>query len=281
MSTRRISDKVDVLVVGAGLFGSVAAALCRQAGMDVLVVDGRRAGSGSAAAACLFKPSWLSSLSADHQRMAFTVLDSLYGIGEVKLRTQLNLDMKLKWVPPHKILLPPDVTDTVQTVQPGLVKLQAGGFVKAKHIYVATGRWGNELVKMPPITTRVGCAIKFPGVLPYNAFEVWAPYRQAITFQITPKMIWFGDGTAILEKNYTSLHRESTERRLRAKLPATLHANLNLGGESIIGGRPFVDGMKGGYLASPAPGVWVSNGGGKNGTVTAALHARQFLEAIC
>jgi flavin-dependent dehydrogenase len=47
----------DVVIVGGGLFGSIAAAALRDAGMDVCLIDDGRPRSGSRAAGCLMKPS--------------------------------------------------------------------------------------------------------------------------------------------------------------------------------------------------------------------------------
>ena len=74
-----------LLVVGAGLFGSQAAAYARLQGLDAMVFDPGLPGAASPAAAGLFKEAWAGHKLRQHFHGAVTLLDQLYGIRQVDL----------------------------------------------------------------------------------------------------------------------------------------------------------------------------------------------------
>ena len=110
--------------------------------------------------------------------------------------------------------------------------------------------------------------------------ETYAPYRQAVAFQQDKDTVWFGDGTALIDKTWaaeseTREHNTAMRARKVLKLERThFHADVT------AGARPYVEGHKGGYFVRVFPNTWVSTGGAKNGTVLAALQAQRFLEAL-
>src|SRR5262249_50290762 len=79
---RRMSK---LLVVGGGLFGSLAAAYARSRGIEAVVFDAAREGAASPAAAGLFQESWAGKRLREHYLAAMPVLDCLYGIRHVLL----------------------------------------------------------------------------------------------------------------------------------------------------------------------------------------------------
>ena len=105
----------DVIIVGGGLFGSIAAAALRGAGMDVMLIDDGRPRSGSRAAGCLMKPSWLSKMGKDNVDASFRLLDRLYGLRTVPLRAG-PLSVSAEWINPDIILGSERVTARVAKV---------------------------------------------------------------------------------------------------------------------------------------------------------------------
>ena len=67
-----------LLVVGAGLFGSQAAAYVRTKGWEARVFDPGLPGAASAAAAGLFKEAWAGRKSLEHYRRALPLLARLF-----------------------------------------------------------------------------------------------------------------------------------------------------------------------------------------------------------
>jgi hypothetical protein len=132
---------------------------------------------------------------------------------------------------------------------------------------------------MPAIKGLYGASLRISGLKVDPAISVYAPYKQAVMFNIEPKTVWFGDGSALIESTWTK------ERKQRIEATADRAAKLSgaIKGTRVKvteGARPYVEGHKSGYLEQLSPKLWVSTGGAKNGTVLAALQALRFVEAM-
>src|SRR5262245_36745108 len=93
-----------LLVVGAGLFGSQAAAYARSKGVEALVFDAALTGAASHAAAGLFKEDWAGKKLREHYHRALPLLDRLYGVGQVDLTDDEGGRESFLFVPPAAIL---------------------------------------------------------------------------------------------------------------------------------------------------------------------------------
>jgi len=263
----------DVIIVGAGLFGSMAAALCKKNGHSVTVIDDNRGYSGSAPAACLIKPSWLQGLSKQARTEGMSVLNELYDVNTITFKTDLpGVTADVFHVDPTTILIQPDVLATVTSIKDNIVETTAGTFTGK--VLVAAGVWSDTLVAMDSISRLVGAACVFTGKA-QPKIHVWAPYRQAVSFNWKPDEVWFGDGTAILEKNWNTSERldQSLERASKQGLTQDLDY-------ALVGMRPYIKGHKNGYFKKLSDNLWVSSGGAKNGTILAAYQAKLFLQQL-
>lgn len=262
-----------IIIVGAGIFGSMAAALARKAGYQVTVIDSGDELAASKCSSGLVKHSWLESVPPAKVNAGYGVLRELYGITELTFDNITGKRFEsFQWVDPSAVLRPPDMRVKVTQVSPGEVRLINGKLLRASAILVAAGIHSPELVHMPQVSALVGSVLRVPGQIAPQMY-VYAPYRQAIAFNITKKEVWVGDGTAILAKNW----RDERVTTLRAR--ARDFFAIRSKGEVRTGARPYVEGFKG-YFACVAPGVWVSTGGAKNGTLLAAAQAREFVESL-
>ncbi len=266
-----------VVIVGAGLFGSIAAKVARAHGHNVIVIDDGRTMSGSDAAACLLKPSWASKLGSQTWTEGMQVLELYYNVKVLKFRTGLmNVHIDIAWVDPKTILLAEDRSETVIKVGDGVVETSVEGNVYEGNVLIATGVWANYLASgIEQIRPKVGAAIIYNHEIEEPRISVYAPYKQAVSFVRDPGTTWFGDGTAILLKNWDSSRITDIEQRARK-----WHG---LGPERvkrvIVGQRPFTSSPQG-VFKQISPKTWVVTGGGKNGTILAAYYAQKFVEAI-
>lgn len=262
---------MNVLIVGAGLFGSIAARLCRRAGYKVTIFDDRRPLAGSPPAACLIRPSWTTLLGREVTDPAMETLRSLFGVRTLRFKT-VGRSVDVYWVDPSSILYTRVRQETVLEVGDGFLKTHKS--IYPGTVLVAAGVWSGALVPCPEIRSLVGAALIYDGVPKQNIIRVWAPYKQSVSFQRDRGMTWFGDGTSILYKNWNAVARiTQSERRARKhKLRNPIHI--------IIGQRPYIPSHKKGYFAKVYEHTYVCTGGAKNGTVLAAYYARKFLEAI-
>lgn len=285
---------LDVIIVGGGLFGSIAAANLRSSGMDVLVLDDGRPRSGSRAAGCLMKPSWLSKMGKANVDKSFEVLDRLYGLKTVELWAG-PLKVNAQWVNPDLVMNhgSGDLFDQSGKVRQDYIKAEVvevgSGYVKcwvpskqhaapgmifhARHVIVAAGAWTKELIPSCEVVGKVGVSVRLAHPPVDNRIEAWAPYKQLVRFA-AEGFAWAGDGTAILDANWTRARREQSLKRILT------FAGKAASGEVREGIRPYVKTEDPAALKQEAFGLWSLTGGGKNGTAAAGWAAAQLVERL-
>lgn len=263
----------EVLIVGAGLFGSIAARLARARGHSVTVFDSGEEWAASKASGCVLAPSWLSSLSKEEVVEANAALESVAAPEPLLFQTNAKLTFKAARVDPKKLLVKPDVKELVTYVKNGKL-----GTVDQDYegiVLVAAGLGCAGLIRdMPAMRGLWGASLAFAGQIAAPRIHVYAPYRQAVAFNIDKSTVWMGDGTALIEKTWI---KEGPERVDQTILRARKLFGLKGTPRATIGARPYVEGHKAGYFAKVFPRTWVSTGGAKNGTVLAALQAQRFI----
>jgi glycine/D-amino acid oxidase-like deaminating enzyme len=293
----------DVIIIGAGLFGSIAAAALRSKGADVMVIDDKRPMSGSSAAACLMKPSWLNSLSKEQQNGSLELLSNLYDLKTLQFDTPIG-KAPVWWVSPQQILKEPDLLATVVQLQTGttnrvicrLPEISPNPLLgtqptnaalqcyDAKAVIVCCGVWSNQFFEDVAIESKIGVSFRVGRVKSFREtmyhdglIRPWAPYKQIVAFDIAPKQIWIGDGTAIKAKNWSDGYLSAS--RSRCLRVAGIES---LGQEVIVneGKRPYMKTDEPCFLKEMKPGIWINSGGAKNGTIAAAWAADQLVRRL-
>lgn len=284
--------ELDVLVVGAGIFGSVIGAELERIGRDVFYIDAQRPMSGSRPAACLMKPSWLSKMGKEAYQPALDTLERLYGLETKHFLTRpLGREVTAYFIPPSKILGHgkavkghvshighENLGSTRIKGRPlAKMKLDTGLWnVRANLIVVATGVWTDKLFPHVEVTGQAGAALTWANTtIDRNFISLWAPYRQLVGFNGWESgTAWCGDGSAILTKNFNK-ERIAVSAVRCAKAMALPLADAR----TLVGIRPYTKKVPC-YLEEALDGVWIATGGAKNGTVAAGWAARQISKAV-
>lgn len=254
-----------LLVVGGGLFGSLAAAYARAKGIETLVFDPGLSGAASPAAAGLFKESWAGYKLKEHFRQALPLLERLYGVQSVSLAHDDGVKESLLFVPPTAVLEANLVRRPVTSVGDGW--LEAGGKRYVGWVYVAAGIWSKQFLAGLEMYGKAGAALVFQGDRAGRIRTV-AHARQAIAFVRNAGFTHFSDGTA--EREYTAEHdRQTLERAAGLGLPDEPMARL-------WGWRPYVPG--GPVFLKMGTRSWLATGGRKMGTILGASFARKLIE---
>lgn len=274
-----MARKQNIIIVGAGLFGSAAARLARHEGHTVTVVDTPKPYAASKASGCVLAPSWLQSLTAEQRADGMAVLQDLVPVHDIEFKTNLLKTFKAKRIDKDDLLVTPDLVDDVTGVEDGLV-LTASGKKLRGVVLVAAGMGTPALVAgVPAMRGLWGASLLIKGQLGSPRLSVYAPYRQAVAFNVSRGNVWMGDGSALSEKTW---EKEQAERLQRTKKRAVDLFELTNAPKAqvFVGARPYVDGHKAGYFAKVAPKLYVSTGGAKNGTLLAAWQALEFATSL-
>ena len=263
---------VDVVVVGAGLFGSIISAGLKMAGHNVAVFADQRQGMASTAAGCLMRPSWAALMSRPEFEGCLALLDQLYGVKQLRMQVPAGFVMDCWWVDPAKILVPPLNNMTVFSLDDNPLPVKI----------IATGAFKTDLVPsalQDMVEPKRGVSFLFNGELKHPFIEIWAPYKQIVALQMTEDTIWIGDGSSLKPASWnTERVAQSRARCVKAlrdrgiySEPHTMH----------WGDRPYVSGLtEPALLTEFKPGTWYATGGAKNGTLGAAWCALQLIKAL-
>lgn len=259
---------IDATVVGAGIFGSVIAAVLRRDGHEVLVVDAAFEGGGSRPSGNLMKPSWFSSLGKDTYSPALATLDEVCGVEDIAFRVG-PAQATVHFCPPSRLLVDPDLSLRVEAVYPSdsgwVVDVGAGGTFESRRVILATGVWTPELVDIA-VDGRAGVSFLWPGRTIDRPFiRLWAPYKHLAAFN-RGDGLWIGDGSAIKTENWQPSRTEACLGRCRKALK---EAAPDPPPQQLFGVRPYIRGAKPCYLSEYRPGLWVATGGAKNGLIAA------------
>jgi glycine/D-amino acid oxidase-like deaminating enzyme len=253
-----------LLVVGGGLFGSLAAAHARSKGIEAVVFDPGLDGAASHAAAGLFKEAWAGNKLAEHYRHALPLLERLYGIRHISLTHDDGGKETFLFVPPTAILEPDPVRQAVTSVGDGW--LEAGGRRYQGWVYVAAGIWCPQFLPGLDVYGKAGAAFVFAGEREGRIVQL-ARSRQAVAFVRDPGTTHFSDGTA--ERAYTDDHdRESLGRAAALGLTEPIR--------HLWGRRPYAPG--GPVFRQISGRTWLATGGRKMGTILGASCARRLVE---
>lgn len=282
-------NNCDTLIIGAGLFGMIAAKALRSLGRSVTTVDAHEPGAGSLPAACLMKPSWFSAMGREKYDPALQTLSQLYELKELdfKLRTANGRfqvgSAKVFWIDPKTILTGADYHAKIVHLQfapQGRWRafLADGSYYEADSVIIAAGVWSSQLYPVPGLSGKAGMAFTWNPQVPSsheNFIAPWAPFKQVVGFW-RGDHYWVGDGSAIREENWQAARTEVSLLRCAQYAglpPKNVHSKL-------FGVRPYVGDAKPSFLKEVCRGLWVNTGGAKNGTIAAGWAASELMRSL-
>jgi glycine/D-amino acid oxidase-like deaminating enzyme len=254
-----------LLIVGGGLFGSLAAAHARSKGIEAVVFDPGLSGAASPAAAGLMQEKWVGKRLRRHLRPALTLLEQLYEVRSVQLAHDDGSVESFLCVPPAMILEKEPVRQAVTAVGDGW--LETDGMRHEGWVYVAAGIWSRQFWPALHVYGKAGSSFQFAGERP-GRIRPLGHGRQAIAFVREPGLTFFSDGTA--ERDYSpQLDKLSLERAAALGLTDTPVQRLH-------GQRPYVPG--GPFFQKLGSRTWLATGGRKLGTILGASFAHRLVD---
>lgn len=265
---------MKVLIVGGGIFGSIAADMLKEKGIEVLIFDALKENSGSKAAGCLIKPKWVNWLGSE-LKPCLDDLNRLYGLKEIPIDEDGKMS-NIFHINPWDILAKDAIHREVLEIGDGFVKT-------AEHTYegkvlVAAGVWSDKLLPIPRIKRMCGNSLIIKGTYPAGSRK-YSHYNSAIWIPRENNETWFGDGTKVEWSKWYDKYLAGEEHHLNATIRRAKEYIPDCEIEvKQFGMRPYLG--KVGYFENVYPNTWVSTGGAKNGCVLATFQSRLFLNEL-
>lgn len=253
-----------IAIVGGGLFGRIIG-LHLNRDHEISVFDNNSVQSGLRAAGCLIKPSWIAKIPRREE--ALQLLHSLVELSVVDF-TVMNL--KLSQTDPVYVLNKIALIDRSRNQLDWNVATVDPRELESKFDYVLDCRGSWSPLSYP----KYGVSYLINGVTP-PAIRLWRPFTQLVKFNIAPKVIWAGDGTAL--KSWTPACEEICRERVLRFVGADNGGHVT----SILGRRPYpVE-----KITTPCgihrQGKLISVfGGGKNGSIAAGWAALEISDLL-
>lgn len=275
----------DAIVVGCGIVGATVSLALRKQGLDVLTIDDQRPMAGTVPSGGHLKPSWFSGMKKTEYEPAIELLDDVWGLIEEPFRMRpTGIETTVYRVDTEEVLATPRTVAKVSQIHhpANFPVVEFGGVSeRARLLVVAAGVWCEELLGeefgLPPIQRKRGVSFRFGGQLEHPFIKPWAPYKQVVAHQQGDDEIWVGDGSAILEQNWTDKRTRQCLGRCRSAISAGRAEPLR----TLTGLRPYCKtGNDPCLLKRIGKRTWVVTGAGKSGTIGAGWAARRIVDAI-
>ncbi len=271
----------NILVIGAGLFGSTIARGLARDGHRVTVFDDRRPMGATAPSGLLMRPSWIKKLTKQVTEPALATLDEIYKLETLKFKTRPKLlTVSVFHIESRKVLTTDDlafVEATVTEVHPHRVVVHdAKGIYEEFYgdvVIVAAGYWSDKLMEVPGLSGMQGISFRWKGGVD-NIIAPWAPYKQSVVFQERDGEAWGGDGSKIKPENW----KDTRPAEALARVARCLGQEPPQP-KSMMGIRPFTK-TKPCVLEEREPGLWLATGGAKNGCVASGWVTWRLREAL-
>lgn len=274
-------DVLDCIVVGCGIIGATIALALRAQGREVTIFDANKLKAGTTPSGGHLKPSWFGGMSKQDYEPAMELLDNVWGLKEEQFKiwpvgstTVFRVDTDV--VKKTQYTAASVTNINLQAAVP-MVTLSTGEAHKCRLLIVATGVWAAGFFPEIKITAKQGVSFRFNGTLLRPFIKPWAPFKQVVAHQQASNEIWVGDGSAILESNWTTERTAQCQTRCKSTLGKVASA---LPSQTLVGLRPYVESGKDPCLFKQvSPRCFVVTGAGKSGTIAAGWSARKIIDA--
>lgn len=260
----------DLVIVGAGLAGSMVAKYATDKGYDCVVLDDGNDLAASRASSNLSMFSWIKKLG-DVGEQGVSNLQKDWPIQTIQFNGGKSPALHL---PSEDVLWKNVVFAKVSQIHDGWVKT-----TEEKSYYgtvvVAAGVWSQKLLEVEGLQAVAGHTLFFEGQWSEPILKLWAPYKHLKIFQYNSDLVLFGDSTAVLQQNYLEDHKLASLMRAKelGLAPPYKLRGVYSGLRPVMKDKNVVCERRGEKL-------WLLTGGGKMGMTMYAATAKQLVERL-
>lgn len=286
--------KTDVIVIGAGLFGSMITRHFQDNGLDVICIDSQEPMAASKCSFGVWKDGWVNKTIQPEAQEGMDLLEQMTdGIHEMKI---FNVGKEryddFKRVDCSKLLLKSFHKANVNYIHHGTVEFteasgDEGSFFARKAIIVAAGVWTPKILTLQKgIKSTIGIDSAWGATLDINykieesTIKEWAPYRQSLLLDIGTKVV-FGDGCAVKNPSVNDPRVEMASTRLLKHFSEATNG-LDYSKIKVVneGYRPYLKKGSSGFVQKHGEKLYSATGGAKNSTILCGHVAKRLLTLI-
>lgn len=290
--------KTSVVIIGAGLFGSMISKYLKSRGIDCLIVDRNDIMNASKCSSGIFRPGWAGKIQPEVS-VSLPIIEKFVSIvplpifdGDKEIQTTIdfidcNLILNEEFLAGDVVRCTKDKT-AIRSVIVDVEGVEVE--IECDHLVVAAGSYTNTLLAKLGIPTVFqldsywGAVVHTSDLPKRNYIQTWAPYKQmyGLTLERGGKNVgYFTMGTAVKNPPVGGDNRTlAGGGKLVQYAAAACHMKQII--EIPEGLRPFFA-EKGGevdFVNNHGLNVISATGGAKNSTLLCGYAAKRVFEEI-
>jgi glycine/D-amino acid oxidase-like deaminating enzyme len=285
--------KVEAIIIGAGLFGSMTSKFLRSKNTDVLLIDSDEVFAASKCSFGVWKEGWINKSISDKVNISLPILDKMIGITTIDYFNQdKNIEDKMFKIDCSKILDERNkeyfLNAKVDSVSNNVVTLQDGTKITAtKAVVIAAGVYTDILLeksgyKPIDIDSYWGATLDFKMNIDISRYKTWSPYKQSVLLKLDENKFIFGDGSTV--KN-----PKPNDKRVKMAGDRLVQHAIDLIGLSSAmehitsvkeGMRPYLPKGNHDFVVKRDRNLYTATGGAKNSTILSGYVAQELYNFI-
>lgn len=293
--------KVDVIIIGSGLFGSMTSKYLQSKGIDTLVIDSNKVYAASKCSFGVWKDGWIGEHIKTQVKESLPVLQQFVDINEIDYYNADKDVVDKMFKIDCSLILNEQQKDhyldmEVDKIGPDYVILTNGVTIKAnKAVIVAAGAYTDDLLfksgyPMINIDKQWGAILEAKSILTKDTiYSTWAPYKQSILLKTSDKSFLFGDGATVKNPVANDKRLDFVESRLIEH--AVSAYNIGTGGDSTDlvfnsiteikrGYRPYLPKGRHDFVQKHDTKLYTATGGAKSSTILSGYIAKTIFNLI-
>ncbi len=280
--------QTDIIVIGAGLVGSMVARHFRANEYEVLVIDSEDKMSASKCSGGLWKAGWVEKI-AEEALHGEAVIRQYFEVQQLTLKNGKGEDELFNYVNCNDVLVKPDIFGNVVHIKNNVVNVgykdgSPYNFIQGKvAVIVAAGYQTNNILEKSNyelksnVDAQWGKIFEFNGQVDINRVHIWAPYRQATLFN-REGFYYFGDGCTVKNPKPNDKRIEFASDRL-IEHAFEMDCNFDVVRGEKEGYRPYIQANEN-IINQYDENLYAAVGTAKNGTVLCGYIADKLLSII-
>lgn len=282
----------DVIIIGNGLIGSMAAKHFRNNGYEVGIIDSTKPMAASKCSFGVWKDGWVSDKIKQKVEDGKDLLEAVCdGIDEVEFfDTKKEVIVKMSRVDCSKIIEAADIPGDVIAVKDKTVIFMLDGekfeLTAKKAVIIAAGGYTDYILassKYPVIGIDQYWGATLNVKIPIDQSRIfeWAPYKQSVLLQTNFGFV-FGDGASVKNPKPSDKRIEKVSDRLLVHMNDIVGTTVN--NDKIIavneGWRPYLPASKTEHVNKHDKNLFSATGGAKNTTILCGAIAKELFTLV-